>query len=198
MRLAERHAARTADLKAANDRLRGEIDLRRKAEARARRQARTDELTGLNNRRGFLTLATRRYRLDSRAGKPSCLLFADVDGLKAVNDTEGHTAGDRLIASIGKAFRTTFGETYIVGRLGGDEFAVYGSGAGESPETLRRQLTKAVSGVGRRVGVAASLSAGIACATRDHAPPFEALLRAADGAMYAEKQAKRTRNNGAR
>jgi diguanylate cyclase (GGDEF)-like protein len=182
---------RTADLNAANGRLRDEIALRRKAEERARRQSLTDKLTGLNNRRGFLTLATRRYRSDCRAGKPSWLLYADVDGLKAVNDGHGHAAGDRLISRIATAFRATFREIYIVGRLGGDEFAVYGPGAHERPEALRDRLIKAVADIGRRDGIAISLSAGIVHCDHGQAVPFEALLKAADAAMYAEKQTKR-------
>lgn len=181
---------RTADLNAANARLRDEIALRRKAEQRARRQSLTDKLTGLNNRRGFLGLATRRYRLDCRAGRPGWLLFADVDGLKAVNDSLGHSAGDRLLARIARVFRTTLRDDCIVGRLGGDEFAVYGSAAHERLDALRDRLIAAVAAIARRDRLAISLSVGLVRGAPGRAVAFEALLRAADTAMYADKQTK--------
>lgn len=184
--------ARTADLKSTNDRLREEIALRRKAEARARARSHTDELTGLNNRRGFLTLATRRYRSDVRAGTPGWLLYADVDGLKGVNDGQGHSAGDQAILRIAQAFRAIFRTGEVVGRLGGDEFAAYGSGPAERPVRLRDRLAQAVAGL-RSDGDGPALSLSIGMVRRDPARvvSFEDLLREADGAMYAEKQARR-------
>jgi diguanylate cyclase (GGDEF)-like protein len=187
---------RTADLKAVNDRLRNEIALRRKAEARARTRSLTDALTGLNNRRGFLARAGQRFRADQRAGRASWLLYADVDGLKAVNDGQGHAAGDRLLGRIGKAFDATFRDDDVVGRLGGDEFAVYGVGSPEKPAELRDRLVEALARGGRQDGLGIALSCGIVCCDPASALSFEAVLRAADAAMYAEKRAKRRTSLG--
>jgi diguanylate cyclase (GGDEF)-like protein len=138
----------------------------------------------------------RRYRADGRAGKSGWLLFADVDGLKVVNDSQGHAEGDRLIVCVAEAFRATLRESDTVGRLGGDEFAVYGSEAGERPEALRDRLMDAVARIGQQNGVVVSLSAGIAWCDSNLKVPFDWWLRSADNAMYEEKQAKRDKQAG--
>jgi two-component system, cell cycle response regulator len=84
----------------------------------------TDELTGLSNRRGFLTMAEQRLQLLVRRGCPCLMLFADVDGLKEVNDNHGHEAGDRLLVAAATALRNAFRSTDLLAWLGGDEFVV--------------------------------------------------------------------------
>jgi two-component system, cell cycle response regulator len=84
----------------------------------------TDELTGLTNRRGFLTLAEQRLQLLVRRSCPCLMLFADVDGLKEVNDNHGHEAGDRLLIAAANALQNAFRGTDLIARLGGDEFVV--------------------------------------------------------------------------
>jgi two-component system, cell cycle response regulator len=84
----------------------------------------TDELTGLTNRRGFLTMAEQRLQLLVRRGCSCLMLFADVDGLKEVNDHGGHEAGDRLLIAAATALRDAFRSTDLIARLGGDEFVV--------------------------------------------------------------------------
>jgi two-component system, cell cycle response regulator len=84
----------------------------------------TDELTGLTNRRGFLTLAEQRLQLLVRRSCPCLMLFADVDGLKEVNDHHGHEAGDRLLIAAATVLRNAFRSTDLIARLGGDEFVV--------------------------------------------------------------------------
>jgi diguanylate cyclase (GGDEF)-like protein len=181
---------RTADLNATNDRLRREIELRREAEESARRQALTDDLTGLYNRRGFFLFATQQLRLACRANESSWLLFADADGLSAVNDRDGHEAGDRLLVGVAKALRRSFDGMAILGRLGGDEFAVHATGAGRSSTELRERLAEAIDHVNRTEGLNISLSVGITRCEADGATAFEDHLRIADNAMYVEKQAK--------
>ena len=89
-----------------------------------RASAVTDELTGLYNRRGFLETGELLLLECRRLGQPVVLLFLDVDGLKAVNDTAGHNAGDELLRAAADVLTATFRGTDIIGRLGGDEFAV--------------------------------------------------------------------------
>jgi diguanylate cyclase (GGDEF)-like protein len=108
-----------------NRRLEQEIQERLKAEAEVRRLAITDDLTGLLNRRGFLLMATQQLKIARRSQTPCCLLFADVDGLKTINDTLGHTAGDQLIIDTAQLLQNSFREADIMARLGGDEFVVF-------------------------------------------------------------------------
>lgn len=185
-------AERTAELKAANDLLQAEVERRRQAEESARRLSITDELTGLYNRRGFFHFATQHLKFACHANQSSWLLFADADGLKAVNDRDGHEAGDRMLINVARALQQAFGgEEMVVGRLGGDEFAVYAAGPGRSSAELRQRLAEAVEHVNRTDGMKVSLSVGITRCEPDGAIPFEDHLRLADNAMYVEKLAKR-------
>ncbi|HEU4950335.1 MAG TPA: GGDEF domain-containing protein, partial [Holophagaceae bacterium] len=151
-----------------------------------------DPLTGLANR------ATLEDRLQSalararRDGSGFGLVFLDIDGFKAVNDRLGHAAGDELLKLIANRLRQSVRESDLVARLGGDEFVVLleriqqPDHAGPVVEKLRRALA-APSGLEGQTGpVTASL--GIALYPRDAADEKE-LMRKADEAMYAAKQA---------
>ena len=96
----------------------------------------TDELTGLHNRRAFMTMADQRLQLLERGGSLCLLIFADVDGLKAANDTIGHEAGDRLLVDAARALQAAFRRTDLVARMGGDEFVVLADGASEDDMQL--------------------------------------------------------------
>lgn len=111
-----RHAA-AQDLQRTNDEL-----TRRSSSAELRSE--TDELTGLHNRRGFLLLGERILSQDRRAGHATLLVYADVDGLKAVNDEFGHPTGDAMLCDVAHTLRDTFRESDLIARLGGDEFAI--------------------------------------------------------------------------
>ena len=88
-----------------------------------------DDLTGLYNRRGFLTLASKQLKLSYRMKQDVTLIFADVDRLKWINDNLGHLEGDSALIGAAGVLRETFRETDIVARMGGDEFAVFMTGA---------------------------------------------------------------------
>jgi two-component system, cell cycle response regulator len=96
----------------------------------------TDELTGLNNRRAFMTMADQRLQLLERNRSLLVLIFADVDGLKHVNDTLGHDAGDALIIAAANVLRLAFRRTDLIARLGGDEFIVLAEIASEEAAGL--------------------------------------------------------------
>ena len=83
-----------------------------------------DTLTGLYNRRGFILIGEKLHSLSERTMSDYALFFADIDGLKVINDTWGHEAGDEAIAACGDILRRTFRASDIVARLGGDEFTV--------------------------------------------------------------------------
>jgi len=83
-----------------------------------------DELTGLYNRRGFLTFAEEQIKLACSGRRELLVVFADVDGLKAINDGHGHSEGDRALKCAAEVLLGVFRDTDVVARLGGDEFAV--------------------------------------------------------------------------
>lgn len=84
----------------------------------------TDELTGLNNRRGFLALAHDRIALAARSGESLKLIFGDIDGLKKINDTFGHAAGSDAICDAAEILKDSFRQTDVICRWGGDEYIV--------------------------------------------------------------------------
>ena len=100
-----------------------------------------DDLTGLYNRRGFMTLAEAHLRVAMRAGQRFLLVYADLDGLKEINDTLGHRYGDEALVKMADVLRATFRQSDILARLGGDEFVVLAAEAWNDTEhTLLTRL----------------------------------------------------------
>ena len=98
-------------------------DTRRRAE-RAELESRTDPMTGVLNRRGWeLALQQEQARI-ARTGSSAAVVLVDLDGLKRLNDSEGHDAGDTLIRRLARVLSTQIRSRDVVGRLGGDEFAM--------------------------------------------------------------------------
>nr|WP_231134558.1 bifunctional diguanylate cyclase/phosphodiesterase [Motilibacter deserti] len=155
--------------------------------ALSRQEARTDELTGLANRRAFYE-AVERHALDAPGAGAAVLLF-DVDRFKEVNDSLGHSVGDELLVELAARWAECVPADALLARLGGDEFALLLPGAGEREglalgETLRRALELPVALAGIAVHVSASV--GVAVELGSPESPSE-LLRRADIAMYAAK-----------
>jgi diguanylate cyclase len=156
-----------------------------------RQQARTDELTGLANRRVLLE-RTRRVLATSTASRPAALLLLDLDGFKEVNDSLGHHAGDHLLRQVGPRLRGALRSGDLLARLGGDEFAVLLPDTSLDEAHHRAQRLRAlvlepftVEGIRLHVGVSIGVStAPVPAAT------VEELLRCADVAMYAAKSAR--------
>ncbi|MBL8932325.1 MAG: GGDEF domain-containing protein [Kineosporiaceae bacterium] len=145
--------------------------------------ARTDELTGLSNRR---VLNEALARLQRSGARDPALLLADLDRFKQVNDHFGHEVGDRVLAEVAEQFRRVVPAGSLLARLGGDEFAVLVLEPGEALQ-IARSLVDAVS----RVRVPGELTIGVSVgvvdvATRPWSTPGE-LLRRADLAMYLAK-----------
>jgi diguanylate cyclase (GGDEF)-like protein len=92
--------------------------------ARVRRQAETDDLTGLLNRRAFTAAADREHELAARTGADLTVVLIDLDGFKSVNDQEGHAAGDQLLAALAHDWQAALRPADILARRGGDEFAL--------------------------------------------------------------------------
>jgi GGDEF domain-containing protein/CHASE3 domain sensor protein len=112
----------TEELKSSN------VELQ-KAQVALEQLASADELTGLQNRRGFLALAAQSIKLARRSQKPFALVFVDLDGLKKINDTLGHGDGDLAITDAAHVLGDSFRHCDVLGRLGGDEFAILMSDA---------------------------------------------------------------------
>jgi diguanylate cyclase (GGDEF)-like protein len=148
---------------------------------------RTDELTGLPNRRALAVDVAERLR--APAARPSALLVLDLDRFKEVNDSLGHEAGDRLLGRIGERLSAALRSGDLLARLGGDEFAVHLRHADAQRATAMARRLRTVTakpilidGLSLEVG----LSIGIALAP-EHGTDLSELLRKADIAMYAAK-----------
>jgi diguanylate cyclase (GGDEF)-like protein len=102
-----------------------EIARRDRVEHEIRALSMTDVMTGLRNRRGFFLEAGQTFKVAQRQHASSAVIFADVDGLKVINDEFGHDAGDSLIRDAADIFRASFRKADVVARLGGDEFAAF-------------------------------------------------------------------------
>jgi diguanylate cyclase (GGDEF)-like protein len=159
------------------------------------RLALADDLTGLHNRRGFLSLAEQSLKLARRSKKPFALVFVDLDGLKKINDTLGHNEGNRAITDVAVILMDSFRHCDVLCRLGGDEFAVLMIDAGEeTTRIVRKRLMDKVEKLnvtGQRP-YRLSFSIGILICDSDQGLPLEALLERADALMYKEKQSKGT------
>ncbi len=154
-----------------------------------------DELTGLYNRRGFLTLADQQIKMSNRTGQALLLVFADVDGLKAINDKFGHHRGDLALMEAAHVLREAFRETDILGRLGGDEFvALLTYGGSVNEETLVKRFLETLGEHNSYPERNFNLSVSIGIAIYDpHSPcSIGDLLVAADTAMYQGKKLRAT------
>ena len=102
----------------------------------ARVAATLDDLTGVQNRGGFMRAAAPLLRLADRSGMTMTLGFFDVNGLKRINDELGHEVGDTAIASVARLLKDCFRSADVIGRLGGDEFAVLFAATDETGATI--------------------------------------------------------------
>jgi diguanylate cyclase (GGDEF)-like protein len=163
-----------------------DVTARREAEEQLRHQAFHDPLTGLANRALFTDRVEHALVLGGRTGTGVAVLFLDLDDFKAINDSLGHVAGDRLLAAAGGRLRETLSPAYTVARLGGDEFAILvedpnaPTAALDAAERLIAALETPFELEGREVFVTASV--GIALGGE-----ADELLRSADVAMYRAK-----------
>jgi diguanylate cyclase (GGDEF)-like protein len=165
-----------------------------KVNNRLRSLSLTDELTGLNNRRGFMILATALLKFASRANHPLCLIYIDLDCLKSVNDTFGHAAGDMALNQFAHILTQTFRDSDVIARMGGDEFVVMTIDATESDLAsiqARLQSNVDLHNLQSAHGYGLSFSLGIIPVDVNSGTTMEALLSQADEAMYKHKQSRK-------
>ena len=150
---------------------------------RIKHLARSDDLTGLPNRRRWHEELDRELARARRTLGPLCVAMVDLDGFKEYNDEHGHVAGDELLTSTARAWEEAIRATDTLARYGGDEFSVI------LPDCPLDEATVVVERLRLATPQPLTCSAGIACS--DGAQSAEALVRRADAALYAAKRGGR-------
>ena len=175
-----------ARLEAENAALRARLE---ESEAQADR----DSLAPTLNRRGFMRELHRTLSVLERYKRHAAVLYLDLDGFKALNDSHGHAAGDAVLRGIGRLLVDQVRESDVVGRLGGDEFAVILNDV--SAEEAARKAAALVAAIEAArfpfEGVGHRLRASLGLHVLENPEPAEDALARADEAMYAEKYARR-------
>jgi diguanylate cyclase (GGDEF)-like protein len=156
--------------------------------------SRYDPVTGLYNRRAFTEQAELQLKQAQREQVPRLLFFADMDNLKWINDTLGHTEGDKAIHDMARVLRVSFRDTDLIGRLGGDEFAVLAfQGPADKPQLFsqlfRERLESLNHSVGRKYRL--DFSFGQVLFDPQHPRSLSDMIAEADELMYAQKRAKK-------
>ena len=166
-----------------------DVTSRKRSEHRLRHLADHDPLTGVANRRRLVSDLARRLVHAGRDGERGAVLVLDLDGFKAINDTQGHEAGDELLSTVAVALRQRLRATDAVGRLGGDEFAVVLAHVdGPTAGAIAGELLEAVAAASpNRV----TASCGVATYGPEERVGVDELLSRADRAMYAAKRSGR-------
>ncbi|MEN6508098.1 MAG: PAS domain S-box protein [Smithella sp.] len=166
---------------------------RKRTEEEIRMMAVIDTMTGLYNRRGFISLAEQQIKTAIRADKKMLLFFIDLDGLKFINDTWGHEEGDRTLKRTSIILKNTFRDSDIVARLGGDEFAVLVFDSPELPEVILKRLHSRTHDENAASDLPYKISMSIGVADYDPSVPcsIHELMSRADQLMYNQKKGKK-------
>jgi diguanylate cyclase (GGDEF)-like protein len=155
----------------------------------------TDHLTGLYNRRGFLTLAGQQMKVEERLKNVLVLMFADLDNMKLINDNLGHEKGDQALIEVASILREVFRKSDVIARVGGDEFAVFGIGTTKKDldifeSRLQHQIDIHNAFENREYKI--SLSVGTAYTGEENLYSIAELMSKADTSMYEQKRSKQS------
>jgi diguanylate cyclase (GGDEF)-like protein/PAS domain S-box-containing protein len=168
----------------------------RQAEAKLREQATVDQLTGTMNRRRFFEVAESEFKRAARHHESIAVAMIDIDRFKQINDTLGHSAGDRTLTAVADICRQHVREVDVFARLGGDEFAVLMPlTSREQGRTVAERVRIAIHdtlGTGADESVPVTVSVGLA-ASPDGEATVESLMKLADEALYEAKHEGRNR-----
>jgi two-component system cell cycle response regulator len=152
-----------------------------------------DDLTGLHNRRGFIALATQQLTWARDTGQHMVMFFADLDGLKWINDRYGHGEGDRAISLAAACIKETFRRFDVTARLSGDEFvALIMEEAGRSAESICSRLQSNLAAcAGTDSPYKLSMSIGVSHFNPDNPMTLQELMKQADTELYEHKRENR-------
>jgi diguanylate cyclase (GGDEF)-like protein/PAS domain S-box-containing protein len=170
-----------------------DITERKRTEAAIHTLSLADELTGLYNRRGFMAFSKQHLNSVYRTNKGVVVVYADLDGLKVINDSFGHKEGDRALVKTAELLKETFRSSDVLGRLGGDEFTALAAvepDGGVEKLISRLQHRFEQYNAQKLVPYKLSISIGVAQLGADGAQSMEDLMAQADHDMYENKRAK--------
>ena len=179
-----------------NASLEAEIVQRKKAEEQLRALSFADELTGLFNRRGLLTMGDHQLKLARRTRRRFLLVYADLDNMKRINDKFGHIEGDAALIEAADILREVFRESDIIARIGGDEFVILAvdSDGAQSEALINRIHQRCIlANLKKARPYVLAMSAGSAEFDPEQPTTLEELVAQADRAMYAAKQKRQKR-----
>lgn len=166
----------------------------KKAEAEIFALSITDQLTGLYNRRGFMVLTRQLLKNADRDRMEMLLLFADLDGLKWINDLLGHEEGDKALIEAATVLKETLRSSDIIARMGGDEFAaLINNSPPANTEVITSRLHSLIEKRNRQENRRYRLSLSVGCSHYDPENPLsiDELLSTADLLMYEQKKKRK-------
>ncbi|MFP4563004.1 MAG: diguanylate cyclase [Spirochaetia bacterium] len=153
-----------------------------------------DDLTGLYNRRGFMTIAEEKLKAAKRDKKKLILFYIDLDNMKQINDKHGHTVGDKALRATAEVLRNSLRDSDVIARIGGDEFAALAlSSKAEKARVIEERIDAKVKIFNDEgsVPVHLGLSIGHLVESDLETTPCSELLDRADAAMYRIKTGKK-------
>ncbi len=158
------------------------------------KQSKTDELTGVLNRRGFYEFGQRTLDIIQEMEHAGIVFFADMDNLKKINDTFGHDAGDEAIKLLAEIFKSVFRNNDVIGRLGGDEFGIVAPGMIiEHVPLIRKKIDETCKKESKKRKLKYTLSVSVGYADLEKSSLLKQLMSEADAMLYKEKRKKHAR-----
>lgn len=167
---------------------------REKAEEEVFILSQTDQLTGLLNRRGFLSLTEQQLKLSTRTKNRMIFFFVDMDGMKWINDTLGHKEGDNALIEVANILKEAFRSSDIIARMGGDEFATLAIDTREGDsEIMIGRLEGLIHRHNNQENRKYNLSVSVGCSIYDPENPcsIDEIMAKADQLMYEQKRSKK-------
>lgn len=198
-KLSQALSGMTAQLLRANEEMQKQVHRRTQelqaANAELQRQANTDALTQLLNRRGFDTQATLALALARRSGRPLSMISLDIDFFKSVNDQFGHDAGDSVLANLADILRQRTRQADIVARIGGEEFALLlPDTSASAAQQLAQELLESIERTPIPTVGHITVSAGVSSLRSEEASDdLHSMIKRSDEALYEAKRAGRNR-----